>query len=218
RRALLDDLEQAVVLDQDQRVDFVAQLVDAAFCLVGALASFEGERTRNNADRERAELLPELSDDRRATRARAATFAGGDEDHVRALQRVFQLVATLQCCGQSDGGIRSRAEPARRLRADLDLHLRVDRDERLRVRVDRDELDAAEPFVDHAVDGVRAAAADTDDLDLREIVTRLIHRLGRTAYLNLQWSFGARGTDLRRRVRSLIARVNADNPQAQPAG
>ena len=36
--------------------------------------------------------------------------------------------------------------------------------ERLRVGVDRDELDALEVLLDHAVDGVAAAAADADDL------------------------------------------------------
>ena len=51
-----------------------------------------------------------------------------------------------------------------RLGADLDLHVGVAHQERLRVGVDRDELDAGEAGVDHAVDGVRAAAADTGDL------------------------------------------------------
>ena len=55
--------------------------------------------------------------------------------------------------------------PARRLRADVDLHVGVRHQERLRIGVHGDELDAAETGVDHAVDGVRAAAADADDLD-----------------------------------------------------
>ena len=42
--------------------------------------------------------------------------------------------------------------------------------QRLRVRVDGDELDAAEAELDHAVDGVDAAAADADDLDHGEVV------------------------------------------------
>ena len=41
--------------------------------------------------------------------------------------------------------------------------------ERLGVGVGRDELDAAQAGVDHAVDRVGAAAADADDLDDREI-------------------------------------------------
>ena len=38
-------------------------------------------------------------------------------------------------------------------------------EERLRVGVHRDELHAGQACVDHAVDGVRTAAADTDDLE-----------------------------------------------------
>jgi hypothetical protein len=36
--------------------------------------------------------------------------------------------------------------------------------QRLRIGVDRDEVHALEVFVDHAVHGVTAAAADADDL------------------------------------------------------
>ena len=57
-------------------------------------------------------------------------------------------------------------------RADVDLHVGVAHHERLRVGVHRDELDAGEARVDHPVDGVRAAAADADDLDHCEVVAR----------------------------------------------
>ena len=46
--------------------------------------------------------------------------------------------------------------------------------ERLRVGVHGDELDAREARVDHAVDRVRTAAADADDLDHSEVVTGTI--------------------------------------------
>ena len=49
---------------------------------------------------------------------------------------------------------------------------------RLRIRVDRDELDALESLFDHAVDGVNAAPADSDDLDDRQIVLRCCHEEG----------------------------------------
>ena len=71
---------------------------------------------------------------------------------------------------EPDRGIGAGAETARRLRADVDLHVGVRHQQRLGVGVDGDELDAAEARVDHAVDRVRAAAADADDLDHREVV------------------------------------------------
>ncbi len=60
-------------------------------------------------------------------------------------------------------------------RADVDLDLGIGRLERLRVGVRRDELDAAQARVNHPADGVRAGAADADDLYDREIVTAAVH-------------------------------------------
>ena len=174
RGALLDHLEQAVVLDHDQRVDAVAEVLDPLLGLLRALAALERERPGDDADGERAELAAELGEDRRGAGAGAAALARGDEDHVGALQRLLQLVPALLRRGVPDGGIGAGAEAARRLRADVDLHVGVAHHQRLRVGVDRDELDAGEAGVDHPVDGVRAAAADADDLDDREIVARLV--------------------------------------------
>ena len=78
-----------------------------------------------------------------------------------------------------DGRVGAGAEPARRLRADVDLDVGVAHQQRLRVGVDRDELDAREAGVDHAVDGVRAAAADADDLDHGEVVAGAVSHLVR---------------------------------------
>ena len=125
RRLLLDDLEQPVVLDHDQRVDAVAQVVDPVLGLLRAPAALEGERLGDDADGERAELARELGDDRRAAGAGAAALAGGDEDHVGALQRFLQLVAALLRGGLADAGIGAGAEAARRLRADVELHVGV---------------------------------------------------------------------------------------------
>src|SRR6185312_9184395 len=102
-------------------------------------------------------------------------FSRGDEDHVRALQRLLELVAALLCGGESDLGIRACAEPARRLRADLNLHVGVSHHQRLSVGVHGDELDPGQTGVHHAVDRVGAAAADADDLDHCEVVACLAH-------------------------------------------
>ena len=138
--------------------------------LLGAAPALERERPRDHADGERLQLAGELGHDRRGAGAGAAAFAGGDEDHVGALQRLLQLVAALLRRGLADGRVGAGAEAARGLRADVDLDVGVAHQQRLRVGVDGDELDAREARVDHAVDGVRAAAADTDDLDHREVV------------------------------------------------
>ena len=129
---------------------------------------------RDDADRQRAELASDLRDDRSCAGAGAATLAGRDEHHVRALERFLELVAALHRRFLADARLGAGAEAARELGADVDLHLRVAHQQRLRVGVDRDELDAAQTCVDHAVDGVRAAAADADDLDHCEVVLRAV--------------------------------------------
>ena len=70
----------------------------------------------------------------------------------------------------ADLGVGAGAEAARELAADVELDVGVADEQRLRVGVDRDELDALEPDLDHPVDGVDTAAADPHDLDHREVV------------------------------------------------
>src|SRR5262249_3113373 len=66
-------------------------------------------------------------------------------------------------------------EPAGELPADVQLHVGVAHQQRLGVGVDRDELDALQPDLDHPVDRVDPAAANADDLDDREVVVRWCH-------------------------------------------
>ena len=189
RRLLVDDLEEPVVLDHDQRVDAVAEVLDSDLGLLRAPPALEAERPRDDADGQRLELAAELGHDGRRAGARAAALTGGDEDHVGALERLLQLVARLLRCGEADGRIGAGTEAASRLRADVDLDVGVRHQERLRVRVDGDELDAAEARFDHAIDRVGAAAADADHLDHREVVATLCaHEYLTSTYLDVKLS------------------------------
>ena len=105
----------------------------------------------------------------RGAGAGAAALAGGDEDHVRALQRLLDLVAALVGRAVAHLRVGACAEAARELVADLKLDVGVAHLQRLGVGVDGDELHALEAGVDHAVYGVGAAAADADDLDDRQV-------------------------------------------------
>ena len=60
--------------------------------------------------------------------------------------------------------------PRRQIPTDVELDVGVAHQQRLGVGVDGDELDALQAGVDHAVDGVDAAAADADDLDDGQVV------------------------------------------------
>ena len=103
--------------------------------------------------------LRQLGDDGRRAGAGAAALARRDEDHVGALERLLQLVAALDRGLAADVRVRARAESAGDLGADVEPHVGVRHLQRLRVGVDRDELHAAQAGIDHAVDGVRTAAA-----------------------------------------------------------
>ena len=128
------------------------------------------ERARDDADGERADLvLGDLGDHRRGAGAGAAALAGGDEDHVGALERLLDVVARLGRGALADLRVGARAEPLGEVVADVQLDVGVRHLERLGVGVAGDELHAGEAGVDHPVDGVGSAAADADDLDHCEI-------------------------------------------------
>ena len=79
-----------------------------------ALRALEGERARDDADGQRADLvLGDLGDHRRGARAGAAALARGDEHHVRALERLLDVVARLGRGALADLRVRARAEALR---------------------------------------------------------------------------------------------------------
>ena len=73
----------------------------------------------------------------------------------------------------ADLGIAAGAEAAGQLAADVQLDVRIAHQQGLGVGVDRDELDALEPGVDHPVHRIDATAPDADHLDDREIILRI---------------------------------------------
>ena len=164
------ELHQAVVRDNDERVTDVAQLLDARHCLAGTACALELEWTGNNADGQRPHLFRDGSNDRSGAGTSAATLAGGDEDHVRAFQGILNLSLVVFCGGLANLRVSARAETAGGFAADIELGVSIRENQRLGVGVNRDELNALQTFFDHAVHGVNAAAADTDDLDFREVI------------------------------------------------
>ena len=166
----LDHLQETVVLDHDQRVDLLGELADALLGLLGAAASFERERPRDDTHGQGSETARDLRNDRCATGTCSAALAGGDEHHVRALERLLDLVAALLSRVPADGRIRAGAEAVRAVLADRELHVGVRLHQDLGVRVHGDEVDAAQAGVDHPRHRVGAAAADSDDLDYRQVI------------------------------------------------
>ena len=182
-RLLLDDLEQAVVGDDDERVDLLGQQIDALLGLVAAQAAFEAERLGDDAHGERADFLArDLGHDRSRSRARAAAFACGDEDHVGLGQRVADLCAAFLGSLRAHLGVRAGAQTTGEFLADVDGLVGIRHEQRLAIGVHGDELDALDAGLHHAVDRVRAAAAHTDDLDNRQMLGSEIDRHVSSSY------------------------------------
>jgi hypothetical protein len=157
-----EHLEQLFVQHHDQRVDVGFELGQAGVGVVHAAPPFPVEGLGDHAHRENAHLLGHARDHRRGAGARAAAHAGGDEQHVRAfdrgtdvLDRVLRRMALF--------GLAAGAQAAD---AELDGAMGGTARQGLRIGVGADELDAADAAIDHVFDGVAAAAADADHLDL----------------------------------------------------
>ncbi len=129
------------------------------------LGAFHVERPGDDRDGQDAELLGDLRNHRRRAGAGAAAHAGGDEQHVAALDHLDDAIAIFHRRLTTDLGIGAGAQALGDVAADLQcgLHLRVL--QRLRIGVDADELDTLDTTGDHVGDGVAAAAAYADHLD-----------------------------------------------------
>ncbi len=84
-----------------------------------ALAAFHLEGPRDHRDREDAELLGDLRHHRRRARARAAAHAGGDEQHVAALDHLDDAIAIFHRGLPAHFRIGARAETLGDVAADL---------------------------------------------------------------------------------------------------
>ena len=163
----IGEAEQVLVRDDDQRVDVLLKLGDAGIGRAAAARAFEGERLGDHADGQDALVARSLGDDRRSAGAGAAAHAGGDEAHVRAFERLHDLVDRLFGGGAADLRPRAGAEALGDLEAELDPAVGGRIVERLGVGVGDDEIDALDVGAHHVGDGVAARAADADHADPR---------------------------------------------------
>ena len=151
------------VEDHDHRVDLVLELLDAGFGRAHAAGAFEAEGLGDDGHRQDAELLGDFGDDGRGARTRAAAHAGRDEEEMRPADGGFDLLALFLRRGGADFRTGARTEPGA---AELNVDVRLRALQRLMVRVGRDEFDPLGAVVDHVFDGVSAATAHADDLDI----------------------------------------------------
>src|SRR5699024_2763364 len=104
---------------------------------------------------------------RRRAGAGTAAHAAGDEQHVRALDRLADTIAVLLGRLPADGRISAGAEAAGDVHAHLHEHVGFAAFQMLCVGIGADEVHTFNTTLDHMVDGVATAAPDTDHLDDR---------------------------------------------------
>ena len=121
RGAAVEHLQQALVRDDDDRVDLGREALEAEVGRRLAARALEPERHRDDGDRERTELAREPRHDGRRAAAGATTLADRDEDHVGAAQRLAQAIAARLGDAPAELVVAARAEPARLLAAERDL-------------------------------------------------------------------------------------------------
>ncbi len=81
----------------------------------------EAERLGDDADGQCAEVTGDLRDDRRSARPCATAHAGRDEDHVRVLERLVDLLGVVLRRALADDGIPAGTQAAGDLVADAIL-------------------------------------------------------------------------------------------------
>ena len=161
---LVSDQTQTFVLDDNQRVHNLFEGGDAALCLLHSLFALKLKRLCNDADGQDVHFLGHLRDDWGSSGAGAAAHAGGDEDHLAALDRCSNLVAALLSGFLASFRNASRTASSGQPVTNDNFLAGLGVFQRLCIGIDGDKFHALHAAFNHSVDGVAATAANTYDL------------------------------------------------------
>ena len=159
--------QQLFVQHDDQRINVGFQLGQAVVGVLHAAATFPVERLGHHAHREDAHLLGHASDHRGCARARAAAHTSSDEQHVRAINGGADVFHGRFCGITAFVGLAASAQAAA---AELDDAVGRAAGQGLRVGVGANEFHALHAAGNHVLNGVAAATAHADHLDLGALV------------------------------------------------
>jgi hypothetical protein len=159
---------------------FASSSGDAGVGRLQAARPLEVERLGDHADRQDAHLARHPGDHRRRAGAGAAAHAGGDEQHVRAVDRLADPVDRLLGAARPASGLAPAPRPV------VPSWIRWFAAERFSACASVLAQMKSTPLhalADHVLDGVAAAAAHADHLDLRAHAELFDHF---DSHLNLQ--------------------------------
>ena len=166
---LLADHLQALVRDDDETVNMHQQVCDALFGQTHLALALKSKGLGDDADRQDAEVMCDLCDNGSCAGAGAAAHTCGDKDHLRALERVCDLILALLSGTLADLRVCACAAALGQFGAQLHFGRCVVFGQSLLVGVHCDKLHTLQTIADHAVDGVATAAAYADYLDRRNV-------------------------------------------------
>jgi hypothetical protein len=166
--------EQAVVGDDDQRVDDFLELFDAVFGFLLTLPALPGKGFGHHSHRQGSHFPGDFRDNRRSSGTRAAAETGGDEYHVRPVQDFRQPGAVFLGRLTAHLRIRSGAQPLGQFAAELYLERGETVAQSLCIGVGTNEIHPFHMALDHGVDGIAATTANADNLDFCRLVDTFI--------------------------------------------
>ena len=162
---ILGHSQQLFVGDHNHRVYVFNQLLQAAFGLLQAALAFKCEGPRDYCHSQHAQLAGQRGDHRRGACACATAQAGGDEDHIRSLQRFDDLLRVFKSSAAANIGVGAGAQAHREPHAKLELYRSLRCLERLHIGVGGDKLHAFHVGGNHTVYRIAAATTHADYLD-----------------------------------------------------
>ncbi len=169
RDLLVSGVFQAVIGDDQQRIDLAEQLLDAGLGLIHTALALKLEGLGHHADREAAGLACDIGDRGGRAGTGAAAHAGGNEHHIGVLDGLGDVVAALLRGALADLRIGAGALTVGHLLADLHLLVGIGDRKGLLVRIYRNKLDTLGAGFYHSVHNVVAGAADADHFQRHNI-------------------------------------------------
>ncbi len=158
----ISDIEELVICDYDQGVNILLDLADTTLSVHRTARAFETERTGNNCNSQDAEFTSDLGNYRSSTCTGTTTHTCGDEQHICSADRLSDLIFTFFSSLLANRRICAASETSGDLLTDLDRDLRLRTCECLMVCINGNKIDALNRALDHTIDRVTSAAADTD--------------------------------------------------------
>ena len=122
-------------------------------------------RLGNHRHRQYPKLARRLRDDRGRAGAGASAHAGGQEQHIGALNQLDDPFAILHRRFAADFGIGSGAQSLGYARTELQKRFRTCSLERLSIGIGADELHTFDALLNHVVNRISAATTNTEHLD-----------------------------------------------------